>query len=82
MTGRLQEGYVDARELAHLMAVSERTIKRWVALGMPSETWGIRTRRFLPSQAIAWARARTTMDTDNRRSGERTNATRAQEPRR
>ena len=36
-------------ELADRMVVSERTVKRWVALGMPSETWGMaRTRRFLP----------------------------------
>jgi hypothetical protein len=53
------EPYVDARKLAALMGVSRSTIKRWVAAGMPSETWGLqRTRRFLPSQAIAWARAR------------------------
>jgi hypothetical protein len=39
--------------------VSERTIKRMVAAGMPSETWGMsRTRRFLPSQALEWARLR------------------------
>ena len=50
------ERYVTAGELAELMGVSERTIKRMVAAGMPSETWGMgRTRRFLPSQAIAWA---------------------------
>jgi hypothetical protein len=54
-----RERYVDARELAAFMGVSTSTIKRWVAAGMPSETWGMsRTRRFLPSQAIAWARER------------------------
>ena len=53
------ERYVDARELAALMGVSTRTIKRMVAEGMPSETWGMaRTRRFLPSVALAWARSR------------------------
>jgi predicted DNA-binding transcriptional regulator AlpA len=53
------ERYVDMRELAELMGVSTRTIKRMVADGMPSETWGMsRTRRFLPSEALAWARAR------------------------
>jgi hypothetical protein len=53
------ERYVDARELAELMGVSTSTIKRMVAAGMPSETWGMsRTRRFLPSQAVAWARER------------------------
>jgi excisionase family DNA binding protein len=51
------ERYVDARELAALMGVSTRTIKRMVAEGMPSETWG-RTRRFLPSESLAWARQR------------------------
>jgi phage terminase Nu1 subunit (DNA packaging protein) len=50
------ERYVDARELAELMGVSVSTIKRFVAAGMPSETWGMkRTRRFKPSLAIAWA---------------------------
>lgn len=54
-----QERYVDARALAELMGVSARTIARWVAEGMPSETWGMRrTRRFLPSQAIEWASSR------------------------
>ena len=56
------ERYVDARELAHLMGVSVRTIKRMTAAGMPSETWGMaRTRRFLPSHAMAWAHARRKM---------------------
>jgi hypothetical protein len=41
------------------MGVSPTTIKRMVAAGMPSETWGMsRTRRFLPSQAMTWARER------------------------
>jgi phage terminase Nu1 subunit (DNA packaging protein) len=53
------ERYVDAVELAELMGVSVSTVKRMVAAGMPSETWGMsRTRRFLPSQAIGWASAR------------------------
>jgi hypothetical protein len=34
------------------------TIDRLVNEGMPSETWGTRSRRFLPSEAIGWARAR------------------------
>jgi predicted DNA-binding transcriptional regulator AlpA len=61
MTRRLtvaepSERYVDARELAALMGISTSTVKRWVAQGLPSETWGMsRTRRFLPSRAIAWA---------------------------
>jgi phage terminase Nu1 subunit (DNA packaging protein) len=53
------ERYVDARELAELMGVSTTTVKRMVAAGMPSETWGMsRTRRFLPSQAMTWVRNR------------------------
>lgn len=52
------ERYVDRRELARLMGVSVATVDRLVAEGMPSETWGRRTRRFRPSVALAWARAR------------------------
>lgn len=56
------ERYVTAGELAELMGVSVSTVKRMTAAGMPSETWGMsRTRRFLPSQAMAWAHARATM---------------------
>jgi predicted DNA-binding transcriptional regulator YafY len=56
------ERYVDARELAQLMGVSPSTVKRMVAAGMPSETWGMsRTRRFLPSQAMDWAHNRAKM---------------------
>jgi phage terminase Nu1 subunit (DNA packaging protein) len=52
------EPYVDAGRLAEAMGVSTRTIKRWTAEGMPSETWGQRTRRYRLSECIAWARAR------------------------
>jgi phage terminase Nu1 subunit (DNA packaging protein) len=72
----VQERYVDARELARLMGVSERTVKRMTAAGMPSETWGMaRTRRYLPSQAINWARARDRVARVNP-PGRRTNAAR------
>ena len=58
------ERYVDARELADLMAVSTRTIARLVAAGMPFEDWGLRrTKRYLPSLCIAWARRRSTTRT-------------------
>lgn len=78
----MSERYVTTRELAQIMSLSERTIKRMVAAGMPSETFGMsRTRRFLPTEAVAWARNRTTIDSDNRMPGERTNAT-GLEPRR
>lgn len=53
-----RERYVDAGELAALMGVSTRTVARWVEDGIPSETWGLRARRFRPSLAIAWARSR------------------------
>lgn len=55
---REPERYVSRRELAVLMGVSVATIDRLVAAGMPSVTWGRRTRRFRPSTAIAWARER------------------------
>lgn len=55
---REPERYVTRVELAKLMGVSVKTIDRFVNAGMPSETWGVRTRRFRPSVAIAWARSR------------------------
>ncbi len=51
----LPERYVSRRELAALMGVSLGTVDRLVADGMPSVTWGRRTRRFRASVAIAWA---------------------------
>ena len=51
-----EEHYVGRRELADLMGLHVRTIDKMVRAGMPSETWGRRTRRFQPSKAIAWAR--------------------------
>jgi predicted DNA-binding transcriptional regulator AlpA len=50
------ERYVRRRELAALMGVSVSTIDRRVRDGMPSYLWGARSRRFLPSEAIAWAK--------------------------
>jgi phage terminase Nu1 subunit (DNA packaging protein) len=52
------ERYVNRRELAAMMGVSIDTVDRLVVEGMPSVTWGRRTRRFRPSAAIAWAAAR------------------------
>lgn len=52
------ERYVTRQELAAMMGVSMRTIDNMVREGMPSETWGMRSRRFKPSHAIAWARSR------------------------
>ena len=62
----MAERYVTAGELAQLMGVSVRTIKRMTAAGMPSETWGMsRTRRYLPSQAMGWAAAQGRMTVVN-----------------
>jgi phage terminase Nu1 subunit (DNA packaging protein) len=53
------EPYIDAQTLAELMGVSTRTVKRWVVLGCPSETWGMaHVRRFRASEVMAWARER------------------------
>jgi phage terminase Nu1 subunit (DNA packaging protein) len=52
------EPYVDRQHMARLMGVNVRTIDRMVRDGMPSESWGLRARRFLPSSALAWARSR------------------------
>ena len=55
----VHERYVKYPELADLMGVCVRTLNRWVAVGMPSETWGLgHTRRFLPSACIGWAHLR------------------------
>lgn len=53
-----REPYVTRTELAAMMSVSVSTIDNWVREGMPSETWGMRARRFKPSTCVAWARAR------------------------
>lgn len=69
MTVQTSERYVDARELAELMAVSVRTIRRFTAAGMPSETWGMgNVRRYLPSEAIGWAKAARINDEPGRRA--------------
>jgi hypothetical protein len=52
------ERYVARAELARIMGVSVATVDRMVVEGMPSVTWGRRTRRFKPSAAIDWAKAR------------------------
>jgi hypothetical protein len=60
MRGRLSasEPYVDRKQLASIMGVSVATVDRMVRAGMPSETWGLRSRRFKPSLALAWAQER------------------------
>jgi phage terminase Nu1 subunit (DNA packaging protein) len=52
------ERYVSRVELAAIMGVSLATVDRMVAEGMPSVTWGRRTRRFRPSIVVAWAEDR------------------------
>jgi excisionase family DNA binding protein len=53
-----RERYLSRAQMAELMGVSLATLDRMVAGGMPSVTWGRRTRRFRPSAAIAWAELR------------------------
>ena len=53
-----EEPWVTRRQLAERMQVCERTVDNWVREGIPSETWGMRARRFQVSRAVAWARAR------------------------
>ncbi len=45
-------------ELADRKKVSLRTVDRWIAEGCPSETWGMRVRRFELSQVNQWLRRR------------------------
>jgi predicted DNA-binding transcriptional regulator AlpA len=52
------EPHVTYAELSALMGLSVPTLKRMVNEGMPSETWGRRARRFLPSECREWARLR------------------------
>ena len=59
------ERYVDARELADALGVSRRTVTRWVAAGCPSQTWGMRVRRFRISEVAAWASNADTMTGDS-----------------
>ena len=60
----MSERWIPAAELAELMGVSRSTVTRWTAAGMPSENWGMaRTRRYLGSECVAWARARRTSST-------------------
>jgi predicted DNA-binding transcriptional regulator AlpA len=55
---RTPERYLTRQQLADVMGVSVKTVDRMVRDGMPSETWGLRSRRFLASRALAWARTR------------------------
>ena len=46
-----------ARVAAH-MGVSVRTITRWMAEGLPHETWGLSTPKFQASVVVRWASQR------------------------
>ena len=61
------EPYVTRRELARMMGVSESSVKRLEAAGMPRVTWGLRTVRYLPSVAIGWAKAHNGADANQTR---------------
>lgn len=50
--------WVTRAELADIMGVSRETVRQFVNDGMPSETWGLRCRRFYPPACIDWARRR------------------------
>jgi hypothetical protein len=52
------ECFVSRAELARIMGVSVATVDRMVTDGMPSVTWGRRTRRFRPTEALSWASQR------------------------
>lgn len=52
------ERFVTRQELADIMRLSVSTIDEMRREGMPSVTWGKRTRRFKASLAIAWAQSR------------------------
>lgn len=62
---RQRECYCTVVEFAGLLSVSVSTVRRWIAEGMPSETWGLRARRILPSVALAWVRTRRYAAADN-----------------
>lgn len=53
------EPYLNRVEMAKVLGVSLRTLDRFVAEDMPSETWGMRTRVFRASETRAWIEART-----------------------
>lgn len=52
------ELYLTRRQLADRLGCGLSTIDKFVRLGMPSYTWGIRTRRFRLSECERWLRTR------------------------
>lgn len=55
------ELYLTRRQLADKLGIGLSTVDKFVRLGMPSYTWGIRTRRFRLSECERWLCARRTM---------------------
>lgn len=55
---REPEPWLTRAELAQALHLHVTTIDRLVKEGMPSETWGLRSRRFLLSRVEAWLRER------------------------
>ena len=49
------EPFLNRKETAKVLGISLRTLDRFVGEGLPSKTWGLRTRVFRASEAIAWA---------------------------
>jgi excisionase family DNA binding protein len=54
------EPFLTRSELADRLGLSVDTVDRLVKQGMPSETWGIRARRFQYSAVTRWLRSRET----------------------
>jgi excisionase family DNA binding protein len=55
------ELYLTRRQLADRLGLGLSTVDKFVRLGMPSMTWGIRTRRFQLSAVERWLRERERM---------------------
>jgi phage terminase Nu1 subunit (DNA packaging protein) len=55
------ELYLTRKQLAEKLNIGLSTVDKFVRLGMPSQTWGIRTRRFRLSECERWLRERERM---------------------
>lgn len=49
-----REPRLTTRELCEVLNVSESTVKRWRANGLPHERWGPRLYRYVLSDVEAW----------------------------
>lgn len=50
----VRDGYLTRAELASYLHVSERTIARWQAEGLPAEVWGRRLIRYQLGTVRSW----------------------------